>query len=356
MQLSTRRLDDTSISFNLYKDLAAFARCGLKQHDTLYSQSSQSCLSGTLLDFAWREAIHHYFIEQPNGPSKPPPWSHTTTKTIIRHSERRMVMESILPPHAKPTLTDSDEAITIINEFGSSFFPLLDQAGVLIKGARLIPTYKFPSAWRTLAANWCEISACADIITHTQFSDLDLEPVSKLDYKKNALRQLIRAALPRKLPSQFEIIVVYKGGRRPLIESSETEECDLNSDWNIDEWCIHTLAHLRSHQDLTPPVIAGMVIYLNELCPAFDALAAFVSEMEQHTTDIVPPQGSYVEKGLLGWNKMPLDIRSRANQPQLPFDFRLKRAVRFFDITSLTMKKALKTVDDVVIQLKIAKA
>ncbi|MDM8543446.1 hypothetical protein QUF90_20420 [Desulfococcaceae bacterium HSG9] len=74
--------------------------------------------------------------------------------------------------------------------------------------------------------------------------------------------------------------------------------------------------------------------------------------MKQGATDIVPLKGSHLEKGILGWSKMPIAIRSQANRPQLPFDFRLKRAMRFFDIISRTMKKALKIVDNVVIRLK----
>jgi len=345
MQLSIRPSNDAPVSFNLYNDLAACARRSLKPQGALYNQSPQSHLFKALPDFAWREAIRHYFIERLKGRHKLPPWSDDIIETILRRSEERRLTESVLPPDCGPTSTELDEAKAIINEFGAAFLPLIDQTGVCVKRARLIPAYKFPFAWRKVAANWCEIEDCVDIITHTQFNDPDL--------KKDELRHIIRAALPRKLPSRFEIIVVYKAQRRPLPDSSGTADNALNSDWEIDEWCLHTLAYLRGHDAPQIPVIAGMVIYLNELCPTFDALGTFISEMEQDTTDIVPPEGGYVEKGLSGWNKIPPDIRSRANQPYLPFDFRLKRAVRIFDIAPGTIKKALKTVDDIVICLAI---
>lgn len=343
MQLSICRSGDASVSFNLYDDLAAFAHCRLKKRPAVYSQTTQSRLSGIFLDFAWREAIRHYSFEQQNGRSNPPPWSDAATKTLLRRSIGRLMTGRILPPHSRPAAIEFAETKAVINEFGAAFFPLIQQTGVSVKGARLIPEYKFPSAWRSVAANWYEIVADTDIITQKQLDNPNPE--------SEELRSVICAALPRKLPRQFEIVIIYKGQRRPLSENAAAG--DLHSDWNIDQWCIHSLAHLRHHQAQTPPVIAGMVIYLNELCPTFDALATFADEMEQRSTDIVPPKSSLMEKGLRGWNKIPTVLRYRANRPQLPFAFRLNRAIRLFKITPQTIKKALKTVDNIVIRLAI---
>ena len=89
------------------------------------------------------------------------------------------------------------------------------------------------------------------------------------------------------------------------------------------------------------PVIAGIILYTNELFPTRGDLESLKREMTKGTTDVLPPKGSEAEKILKSWKiKDPL--------PNLPFEYRLARAVRVIPVDDQSISKALKAFDKVV--------
>lgn len=341
MQLSVCRSNNASVSFHLYHDLAADAHRRLRSAPPRKNRSIQIDFSPTFLDVAWRDAKHRYVLERQTDPSIPPSWSEASTETLLGRSIDALMAESVLPPAAGPTAVEWAQAKAVINAFGAVVFPLIQEASIRVKSARLIPQYRFPYAWRAKASNWYEIAAPTDIITSKQIN----RPLPECEM----LQTLIRTALPRHLPSQFEIVVACLARRRPRFQGNDA--FDTDSDWNVDTCCLHCLAYLRQQQNRRYPVIAAMVIYLEELWPTLDALDILLDEINRQSTDIVPLPGSALEKGLQGWGKIPKGIRHRANRPYLPLEFSLNRAVRVYPLTGPTIKKAMKAIDDMVIRL-----
>ncbi len=343
MQLSTRRIDDISEPFHLYNDLAAFARRQLKPPFKARDPSKGPYQPRAFIVLAWNEALEHYLDERQKGLNDPPPWSDDALDSLLKRGFQRMMTESLLPPCSGPSAVEWDHAKAVINEFGAVFFPLIRESGISVKSARLIPKYKFPSAWRSEPTNACEIMAETDIISHDRLNAS--RPTTK------ALQRVIRAVMPFNAPTPFEIVVVYKGRRRPPFLGADA--LDVDTQWNIDKCCLHYLAHLRHQQNPTVPVIGGMIVYLNELCPTLEALSRFFVEVQYGATDIIPLQGGDLERGFKGWANLPKNVRARANVPQMPLVFRLNRAVRLFHITPKTMKQAMKMMDELVIGFKI---
>ncbi len=59
-------------------------------------------------------------------------------------------------------------------------------------------------------------------------------------FRGNKLLELVVEALPNNPPDEFEVIVDYKGMKRPEAAGKG------KSLWEIYEWQVHTYAHLRS--------------------------------------------------------------------------------------------------------------
>ena len=116
----------------------------------------------------------------------------------------------------------------------------------------------------------------------------------------------------------------------------------------IYEWQVHTYAHLRSTLT-TKPIIAGVLIYLNELVPTktdFYDLRRAVKEKQKGI--ITPDAGSEDEETLLTWKPRDKDDQP----PLLSIDFRLTRAIRVVPIDEASKKKSLKAFDDTVARIE----
>ena len=86
--------------------------------------------------------------------------------------------------------------------------------------------------------------------------------------------------------------------RRPPLEVPSDVEPSF---WDIYGWQVQTYAHLSAHED-SLPVIAGAIIYLNELRPTAGDLISLRKEIRAGTTDIAPPPGSEAAKILNDWD------------------------------------------------------
>lgn len=157
--------------------------------------------------------------------------------------------------------------------------------------------------------------------------------------KGNKLLELIVEDLPDSPPEEFEVIVDYKGMSRPSL--SEKSGAEL---WEIYEWQVHTYAHLRSLLT-TKPIIAGVLIYLNELVPTKSEFFELQQALRKgDASEVLPKAGSKDEKTLSTWKPS-----SKGEEPPLlSLDYRLTRAVRVVPITSASIANSLKEFDQVV--------
>jgi hypothetical protein len=123
---------------------------------------------------------------------------------------------------------------------------------------------------------------------------------------------------------EFEIIVDYKGMRRP-----STTRQNGRLDLTTYEWQLQNYANLRERQMEGPPVVAGVLVFLNELLPAESDLREWLRESREGLTDI------------------PCANRWR-HANEVPDDLKLRRAIHVTAVTPSSQQKALSEFDSVV--------
>ena len=128
----------------------------------------------------------------------------------------------------------------------------------------------------------------------------------------------------QRLPTEFEIIVDYKGMRRP-----STRRQNGRLDLATYEWQLQNYANLRTRQREGPTVVAGVLLFLNELLPTSSDILEWIGESREDTTDI-PCERHW---------RQPSDI---------PDETKLKRAIHVTAVTPLSQERALSEFDAVV--------
>jgi hypothetical protein len=151
----------------------------------------------------------------------------------------------------------------------------------------------------------------------------------------NAILEAIRTFRPA-LAGDFEIIVDYKGARRPWIQRDQH--------WVLGEWQIQTYAWLRERQPEAHPVAAGILIYVNELSPSSADVGLIRDEINRGLTDAVPAPGSRDEYQIQAWV-----LGANAN---ISDAFKLARALRVIPVTEESKVEATGRFDEMVSRIE----
>lgn len=207
-----------------------------------------------------------------------------------------------------------------VNEIGPHLFPLISAAEQKVIGTRDLPAR--PNA----RSNRYELHGVIDVVTNVQLSDAP---------EGNVIRQAIQNACPD-LQGNFEVIVDYKGSRRPDVG---------NPYWNQGEWQLQTYAWLRMRQAESLPVAAGVLIYINELAPGSSDLSKLKTDINQNRTDVFPTQGSNDSYLLNAW-------RPGNAIPDFSQEFLLSRAIRIIPFNEQQQDQALAEFDQVVTNIE----
>jgi hypothetical protein len=93
-------------------------------------------------------------------------------------------------------------------------------------------------------------------------------------------------------------------------------------------------------------VVAGILLYVNELHPTRSDLERLKDEIAEGTTDVLPAPGSPTDVALRKWR-----TRDKA-LPELPFEYRLARALRIVPISTDSIAQAAKAFDEVVREIE----
>jgi len=213
-----------------------------------------------------------------------------------------------------------------VNELGPHLFPLIASAEERVIGTRQIPLD--PST--RLRGHLYELNGIIDVVTHVQ---LNGAPAN------NILKRAIQEINPS-LTGSFEVIIEYKGARRP----TTTHPYWLHGDWQV-----QTYAWLRTRQPTSLPVVAGVLIYINELAPGNEDLRHLKREIRNNETDIIPQSGSEDAYRLNAWR--PGDAL-----PDLSFEFRMARAIRVIPVTETSQQVSADEFDQVVRNIEVCVA
>lgn len=210
-------------------------------------------------------------------------------------------------------------AVAAVNELGSLLFPLIADAETKVIGTRSLPKIEGRPKIR---ADRYELHGVIDVVTQVSLSNVA---------RGNAIRTEIEAACVN-LPDEFEVIADYKGASRP----------DLSSPyWSQGDWQVQTYAWLRRHLAEGVPIVAGVLLYIDELSPGTETIRDIQRQIKNNDTDVLPVPGSDDDVILRNW-------KSGHDTGQLSLAFRLRRAIRVIPVTEQSLEVATAAFDGVV--------
>jgi len=231
-------------------------------------------------------------------------------------------------------LLASQRTEAAINTWGPHLFPLIDNAEVKLKGCRDLVDYN-PEVHR---AQTYGITGIIDVISAVS---MDNAKEGNLILHYIYSHPEIRAIIDELSSLDYEIIIDYKGMRRPPMYLSPGVP---NPTWEAHEWQVLTYAWLRSHQKDAHRPVAGIIFYLNELVPSAEDIGVLKKEIQDGLTDITPT--SKVDtRALDRW-------RRRSNKVALSANLREQRSIRLIPITDGGQKQSLREFDNVVLEIE----
>lgn len=325
-------------SYSLTGDLISFLRCGLQ-----YRYHNRSSLPPSRPVQLWFGEFIHGVMENSyriwKSDSPPFPWPSNPTPYREEPPEDREfydigtigeMIESTLRAGGKNPRSGNardfayQRAERAVNELGQHLFPLIKSAEEKVIGTRYIPTPIGLSG--TLRAKQYELRGIIDVLTNVSLTE---------GPNTNIIRQAIQRECPD-LTGNFEIIVDYKGTNRPPINHEY---------WDQGNWQVQTYAWLRTRQQNALPVVAGVLLYVNELAPSARELVELKKKIINKQTDVLPERGSYDESLLNMWQQ------GRAI-PDFSLDYRLARTIRVIPVTPRSSEEAAKRFDEVVMDIE----
>lgn len=339
MPLERKREPEIIPSYSLTGDLLSFLRCGLQ-----YRYHNGSALPPSRPVQLWFGEFIHGVMEAAyrlwSSSSPPPafPWPFTPTPYLSTIPTGRAahdigtigdMVEETLRALGKTSRSrvarDSAyrRAEAAVNEVAPHLFPLVASAEERVIGTRDVPS---SGAGANLRADRYELHGVIDVLTDVQLNNVS---------SGNVIRDAIIASCPQ-LPAHFEVVVDYKGSRRPATN---------HPFWAQAEWQVQTYAWLRTQQPNSPPVAAGVLVYVNELAPVSDDLRELQREVQQGTTDVTPIQGSQDAYSLSLW-------QPGRTIPNFSQSFRMQRAIRVIPVTQESLSNATSHFDQVVLQIE----
>ena len=332
MPLSVRPPINTLPSYSLTSDLLGFLRCGLQYRYTRIGNLPSSHPVQLWFGQFIHATLEECYRQIKDGNKKLPPWPQAEIDAIMDRIDQRLAARNICCWDEDSEKLGRSRATAAVNELGPLLFPLINQAEVRVRGARKLPPELKNIVARSIERY--EMLGVIDVVTQVEL----LNP----KFRGNKLLELIVKGLPATPPAEFEVIVDYKGMKRPDLSESGARL------WESYEWQVHTYAYLRSLLT-TKPIVAGVLVYLNELAPTKTDFYALRRALRERVKGVVlPDSGSKDEQTLIGWK--PKDKKDEP--PLLSLEFRLKRAIRVVPISEESRKRSLEEFDKTVARIE----
>jgi hypothetical protein len=140
----------------------------------------------------------------------------------------------------------------------------------------------------------------------------------------------------------FEIILDYKGMRRPsttIADPQSLQSKQPNPAWEHYVWQVMTYAWLRAQQPDSAPVVAGILLFVNELEPSSADMEELQEDVNNYATDIMPNSSDL--RAITAW-------KPGQSLPTLSTSFREQRSIRIVAIDPDVLQQSLTQFDAVV--------
>lgn len=301
-------------SYSLTGDVIAFARCGLQYRHTVIGRLPATRPAqlwfGQFVHGVLEEAYRRFKEEVAKKLGSVASFSDDDCREIMDLVSARLANQGLSPRSEDLREQGERRSVIALKELAPHMFPLISHAEVRLTGTRELPVNLIPTQDRLRNVERYEMAGVVDVITQ-----LDLQSP---DLATNVVAQLMLEIVGRGNSSSVEVIVDYKGMRRPPIADPRQK----NDYRTLYERQIQTYSYLREAQVKGSAVVGGALIFLNELSPTWSDVDALRKEIQSNRADIVPPKGS------TDWDViMNGKNTSKTPYPSLSFDFRLRRAV-----------------------------
>ncbi len=354
MPLSVRPKPYIIPEYSLTGDLLAYLTCGLQ-----YRYHNKGSLPpSTPVQLWFGEFIHGVLEEayrewQQNQQMQRFPWNwNSEIRNIELQIHRRLSGRGLNPPprlfcrYESPSnvqglcpdtnhphkLLASKRTEAAINTWGQHLFPIINEAEVRLKGIRDMPNYQ-P---RISRSNYYGITGVIDVISSINLANA---PSGNLILHYIHQNSELQQAINNLASTEYEIIIDYKGMRRP------PQPSQLDQTWDYHEWQILTYAGLRSQQPQSKPIVAGILFYLNELVPSGIDMRKLKSEVTNNATDIMP-------SGLDLQNIQNWQPRPKTQIPVLSLPFRESRSIRIIPTLPSYVQRSFQNFDTVVDEIE----
>ncbi|MBR3140068.1 MAG: PD-(D/E)XK nuclease family protein [Methanobrevibacter sp.] len=237
----------------------------------------------------------------------------------------------------------SARAEKAINIWGPHLFPLIDSSEHLIKGIRKMPNFDKNSS----RSNYYGINGVVDVLSsikiNKNLNQTTLDNYSNLiiDFlkKDNTFNEKIKNSNEG---DEYEVIIDYKGMKRPAKYSKQH-----NNPWENHKEQILTYSWLRTQQEDSKPIFAGIIFYLNELVPSKEDLLLIQEEIANDLTD-----------DFIDYNEFSDDVdlimewQEDDKAPELSEEFKKARSIRIINIDDDEINKSLTNFDNVVFNIE----
>jgi len=272
MKLSTRKPLYELPPYSLTGDILSFQTCPLqyRYHNLggLPSSRPVQLWFGQFIHGVLEEAYRRYSSDRSN----PPPWPRSDVEDISDRISKRLKAQGLLARSGVLEELGRRRAERALNLLGPHLLPLISRVEVRLSGARPIEPSNMPRDWRDYRnVDRYELVGVVDVVSHVEL---------RAEQLTNPLVSAVRRIVAN-LPAEFEIIVDYKGMRRPA-----TKRQNGRLDLGTYEWQLQNYATLRERQAEGPTVVAGVLLFLNELLPTRTDIREWAGETRSGTTDI----------------------------------------------------------------------
>ena len=348
LPLSTRSQPYIIPEYSLTGDLLSYQTCGLQyryyNRGSLPPSKPVQLWFGEFIHGVMEEAYREW-QQNPNKRSFPWSWKPDVREIELRINERLRARGLNPPPRLfcpygasygtgwcsdanhPHKLIASQRAEMAINIWGQYLFPLIEEAEVRLKGIRNMPDYQ---AGRS-RCNYYSITGVVDVISSITLQYAQTENLILHYIHQNPQIQRLISNFSDK---EYEIIIDYKGMRRPSI---------IDSIWKRHEWQILTYAWLRSKQPKSRPIVAGIIFYINELVLSQEDLKELRNDVTKKITDVTPQEKDL--QAIRSWKEGTMP-------PILSDQFRIDRSIRVIPIDYNRIQDSLREFDKVVSEIE----
>ena len=156
-----------------------------------------------------------------------------------------------------------------LNAWGPHLFPLVDRAEFRLRGSMPMTDEARFRATRF------SVTGIVDVLSSVRLREAPGNNIIIRRLRENAR---VRRAMDE-TAEPFDVIVDYKGMRRPPLSDPS---------WEHQAWQLQTYAWLRRRQSDGRRVLAGVLLYLNELVPSETDMKLLAADVSVSDTDIQP--------------------------------------------------------------------